>query len=272
MSASDAFRRFWHTENFTVSLIRDVLVALLAVFIILMLLWAYTGLWFALPMVSIESGSMEHANPPFGRLGSIDAGDMVLVQKISSASDIIPHGGPISGAEAQHGWQTYGGYGDVVIYKPMGRTDISQIIHRAMCWVDVSMTNGRVSYTIRDFGVYNQTTLTVPELGLYDRDPGWNHSGLLTKGDNNQICDQISTICPQPVKTEWISGKARGEIPWFGTINLFVQDLLHGTHSVTNVHGDSLVCLGIVLALLISIPIVLDVRDYYHRKRNTQKP
>jgi signal peptidase len=277
MSFTQSWKRFWHTEKSSIALLRDVLVALLAVLIILTALWAYTGQWFAAPMVAIESGSMEHANPPFGRLGTIDAGDMVLVQKISSASDIIPHGGPVSGAEAQHGWRTYGNYGDVVIYKPMNRTDVSQVIHRAMCWVTVSKHNGQYMYTIPDFGIYNATELTIPELGLDGRDPGWTHSGLLTKGDNNKIIDEISNICPQPVEVSWITGKARGEIPWIGTINLFFQDIMHSNDknynpTIPNVHEDSLVCLGIVLAILISIPIILDVNDYLRKKKNTQRP
>lgn len=261
------FIQFWKSEDNKISIVRDVVVALLAVFIILMLLWGYTGQWFAAPMVAIESGSMEHPNPPFGRLGTIDAGDMVLVQKVSKFEDVIPHGGPIMGAEAENGWQTYGDYGDVIIYKPMGRTDVSQIIHRAMCWVEVTIVDGKKSYTIADYGIYNETSLTITQFGLYNRDPGWTHSGFLTKGDNNEIIDQITDICPQPVKTEWISGKARLEIPWLGTINLFFEDVLHGKNTVANVHEDSLICLGVVITILVSIPIVLDVYDYLKKRR-----
>lgn len=264
------FLRFWKTENSKVSIIRDVVVALLAVLIILMILWGYTGQWFAAPMVAIESGSMEHPDSPFGRLGTIDAGDLVLVQKVAQRSDVIPHGGPIKGSEAENGWQSYGKYGDVIIYKPLGRTDVSQIIHRAMCWVDVSQTNGQTTYTIADYGVYNATSLTIPALGLYNRDPGWSHSGFLTKGDNNEVIDEITDICPEPVKVEWISGKARSEIPWLGTINLFFEDVLHGRNTVGNVHEDSLICLVIVISILVSIPIILDVSDYLKKKKKTQ--
>jgi signal peptidase I len=268
----ELFLRFWKSDNSKISIIRDVLVALLAVFVILMILWGYTGMWFAAPMVAIESGSMEHQPPgypaaPFGRLGTIDAGDMVLVQKISKRSDIDPHGGPVSGAEATNGWRSYGNFGDVVIYKPMGRTDVSQIIHRAMCWVDVTITSGVARYTIADYGVYNATTLTIPTLGLRGVDPEWTQSGFLTKGDNNQVIDQISDICPQPVQVSWISGKARSEIPWLGTINLFFEDIMHGKHTVDNVHEDSKICLGIVIALLVSIPIILDIYDYMKKRK-----
>ena len=271
MNIKKMFIQFWKSDNNKVSIIRDVVVALLAVFVILMILWGYTGQWFAAPMVAIESGSMEHPNSPFGRLGTIDAGDMVLVQKVSKMSDIVPHGGLIKGAEAENGWRSYGNYGDVIIYKPLGRTDVSQIIHRAMCWVDVYHKNNQTTYTIVDYGIDNKTVLNIPELGLYNRDPGWTHSGFLTKGDNNEVIDEITDICPEPVQLDWISGKARFEIPWLGTINLFFEDILHGRNTVGNVHEDSMICLGIVIAILVSIPIILDVYDYLKKRKNPKQ-
>lgn len=223
-------------------------------------------------MVAIESGSMEHNNAPFGRLGTIDAGDMVLVVKVSSRSDLVPHGGPVKGAQAENGMQTFGNYGDVIIYKPLGRTDVSQIIHRVMCWVDISFENGVRTYTIADYGIYNETSLTIPDLGLYGVSPKWMHSGYLTKGDHNDIIDEISDICPQPVILDWISGKARVEIPWFGTINLFFEDVLHGKNTVSNVHSDSLICLGIVIGILIAIPVSLDLYEYLKKRKQPQPP
>ncbi len=274
MTIKKAFIQFWKSENDKISLVRDVIVALLAVFIVLLFLWAYTGQWFSAPMVAIESGSMEHPNPPFGRLGTIDAGDMVLVQKVGSRKDVIPHGGPYGGAQAQDGWRSYGDYGDVIIYKPDGREDVSQIIHRCMCWVEVYPSETGVKYTIKEYGIYNETSLTIPELGLYNKqpNPAWTHSGFLTKGDNNDIIDQVTMICRQPIKVEWISGKARSEIPWLGTINLFFEDILHGKSTTSNVHEDSFICLGIVIAVLISIPILLDVRDYLNEKKKKKLP
>ncbi|MCK5459267.1 MAG: S26 family signal peptidase, partial [Thermoplasmatales archaeon] len=85
----------------------------------------------------------------------------------------------------------------------------------------------------------------------------------------------ISSICPQPLKMEWISGKARLEIPWLGTINLFFDDLLSDKlfsdgSTVGNVHEDCLICLGILIAILISIPIILDVKDYFMGEKKQQ--
>jgi signal peptidase len=271
MNIKKMFIQFWKSDNSKVSIIRDVVVALLVVFVILMILWGYTGQWFAAPMVAIESGSMEHPNSPYGRLGTIDAGDMVLVQKVSKIGDVIPHGSHLRGAEAENGWRSYGNYGDVIIYKPLGRTDVSQIIHRAMCWVDVYNINGQTTYTILDYAIENETSLTIPELGLYNRNPGWTHSGFLTKGDNNEVIDEITEICPEPVQLDWISGKARFEIPWLGTINLFFEDVLHGKNTVRNVHEDCMICLGIVIAILVSIPIILDVYEYLKKRKKSEQ-
>ena len=268
------FIRFWKSNNKKVSIIRDVVVALLAVFVILMILWGYTGQWFATPMVAIESGSMEHPNSPFGRLGTIDAGDMVLIQKVSKRNDVIPHGGPVMGAQAENSWKTYGDYGDVIIYHPDGNMQETPIIHRVMCWVQVNNKDGEKTFTINEFGIYNQTSIPpIPELGIDSTlvSPNWSQSGYLTKGDNNPTFDQDPyggiALARQPVRLDWIAGKARSEIPWVGTINIFFNDIFHGGNTVKNVHQDSIICLVIVIAVLISIPILLDIKEYLERKK-----
>ena len=271
MNIKEKVLRFWRSDNEKISILRDILIALMAVLIVLLILWTYTGQWFAAPMVAIESGSMEHSNSPFGRLGTIDAGDMVLVQKVYTDDDVTTHGGNYGGAMAENGLQTYGDYGDVIIYKPLGAEDVSQIIHRAMTWVDVNTDGEETTYTIEEYGIYNETSITVSQLGLRNSKPSWTHSGYLTKGDNNNIIDQMSNICSQPVKLKWISGKARLEIPWLGTINLFFEDLFSSKNTVSNVHEDSLICLGTVIAVLISIPIILDIKDYIKEKKNRQQ-
>jgi signal peptidase len=276
MNPKEKILQFLKTDNSKIVFIRDILVALLAVLIVLIFLWTYTGQWFQAPMVAIESGSMEHPdNPPFGRIGTIDAGDMVLVQRVYTIDDIITHGGNLGGAQAENGWRSYGDYGDVLIYKPLGRDDTPQIIHRAMCWVDVDKDGDTTKYTIEEYGIFEEETLDIPELGLHNKKPTWTHSGFITMGDNNNVIDQISSICPQPLKLEWISGKARLEIPWLGTINLFFDDLISGKlfsdeSTIGNVHEDCLICLGILITILISIPIILDIKDYFTKMNNKE--
>jgi len=280
-SIKNLFLRFWRSDNGKISLLRDILVALIAVLLILTALWAYTGQWFGTPMVAIESGSMMHDDEPYGRLGTIDAGDMVLLVKVNNRNDIVPYCEAIEqGDDVVH---TYGMYGDVIVYRKLGDTDEDQIIHRSMCWVDVEINESGNLYTIEEYDITRQRSLYIPELGIKSPSgsavtPDWSHSGFITKGDNshsNQLCDQVSDICPQPIKLEWISGKARSELPWIGTINLFFNDLTNGrftgdgdgkSPTVNNVPEDCLVCLFILIAILISIPISLDLYDYYRGK------
>jgi len=124
------FMKFWRSEDNKISLIRDVLVALFLVFIILLALWAYTGQWFGAPMVAIESGSMMHPNQPFGRFGTIDAGDMVFLVKVNKKADIITQA--MKDPDKYYYWD----YGDVIVYRPYGDENRDQIIHRAMAWVE----------------------------------------------------------------------------------------------------------------------------------------
>lgn len=279
MNIKEIFLHFWKSDNEKISIVRDVVVALLAVFVVLLILWAYTGQWFAAPMVAIESGSMEHEpprypDPPFGRFGTIDAGDMVLVQIVNKRADVISHGV----AQTNNDPIYYNDWGDVVIYHPDGDMEATQIIHRAMCWVEVTeLASGIPTYTIEEYGVVNQTVINLVEIGLSNvpshrnYNPSWSHSGFITKGDNNDVADQVGGIAREPVKAEWISGKARSEIPWLGTINLFFEDLLHGKGTVGNVHEDSLICLGILISILISIPISFDVYDYFKGRKKKQQ-
>jgi len=273
------FLKFWHSENDKITFIRDILVAVFVVLLILSCLWGYTGQWFGAPMVAIESGSMMHADEPYGRVGYIDAGDMVLLVKVNNLADLVVRGGTNGGEMAKEdGFQSYGDYGDVIVYRKYGRTDEEQIIHRAICWVEY---NDDKTYTVEEFGIYNENSITISQIGLSNYKP--SHSGYITKGDNpftNDRCDQAGGICSEPIKFEWVTGKARGELPWVGTINLLFNDIISGTFfndneqpTVYNVPQDCTVCLVILISALISIPVSLDVYDYYKgKKKNKYNP
>jgi signal peptidase len=267
----ELFLRFWRSDNGKISLMRDVLIALIAVLIILTGLWSYTGQWLGTPMVAIESGSMEHLDPPFGRLGTIDAGDMVLLVKVNNKDDVVTYKSAYAAKDQNYFF--YGKYGDVIVYRKYDDPNDDQIIHRAMCWLEYHEDYG--TYTVEDYAIINETAVTIKELGLQGYKP--THSGFITKGDNpvtNKQCDQAGGICTEPIKLEWISGKARSELPWIGTINLFFNDLVGGDFwdeneetTVYNVHSDSITCFIVLVAVLISIPVALDLYDYYRPKK-----
>ena len=272
------FVNFWKSDNDKISLIRDILIALFVVLLILTLLWSYTGQWFGAPMVAIESGSMMHEDESFGRIGTIDAGDMVLLVKVNDKEEILTRGFEYGGelAKGESGFQSYGDYGDVIIYRKYGRTDEDQIIHRAMCWIEYH--DEYDTYSVKEWGIDNESSITIPELKLTKYKP--SHSGFITKGDNpltNDRCDQAGGICSEPIKPEWITGKARFELPWIGTINLLFNDIISGSFfdskkeaTVFNVPYDSVICLVLLIIILISIPVTLDIYDYYKKHKKIE--
>lgn len=252
-------------------LVRDIIVAIAIVGIILAALWAYTGQFPDTPMVVVTSGSMMHDNTPYGRIGTIDPGDLVLVKNVDREDDVKTRG---KEGESLTDHRTYGDYGDVVIYYPMGNEKRTPIIHRAICWVE---RNSDGTYDVEEYDIHDTSAITIGELHLVNYRP--SHSGFITKGDNNELPDQYPNggICEQPVKVEWLIGKARGELPWFGLIKL----MIYGNEGVSAENGwvkvgnavapkDLWVCLGLSLLAIAAIPISLDVYDYYKKRKSEE--
>jgi len=114
-----AFMRFWHHENFWVSLLRDLVVALLLLAALALALYLYAGVW--PPMVSVEGNSM---------YPHMHDGDLVFLQGLGRTGVVTYEEGKVTG------YRTYEDYGDVIIYWPYGDKTVRPIIHRAMYWVD----------------------------------------------------------------------------------------------------------------------------------------
>ncbi|NLA38247.1 MAG: S26 family signal peptidase [Methanomicrobiales archaeon] len=115
---------------------------------------------------------------------NMNVGDLVLVV------DENRFGGLTTWDRGQlTGYRSFGDYGDVIIYRPNGVDSVHPIIHRAMGYVDP---------------------------------PG----GYITKGDNNLYIDQKEgALIPgigqvEPVKKEWIVGKALFAVPLIGYLPL----------------------------------------------------
>lgn len=238
--------------------VKDVLTAVIVILIIVAAMFAYTGVW--PPMVVIESGSMMHDDSSYGKIGTIDPGDFTFVKKINGRNDVVTY---YQGEKT--GYKTYSNYGDVIVYVKNG-VGGTPVIHRAMCWVEVNVTEEGVFYDIPELNYYHISTITITELNLNNYDPNVNHSGFLTKGDANNGCDQDSSAGIEDelgrkvgiVKPEWIIGKARGEIPWFGGIKLSVDDWSSGTNNAGNVAQDCWVMLGVSILILFTLPIAAD--------------
>ena len=161
----------------------DLLFSIVVVAAIGLLLFAYAGTWPAI--VSVVGDSM---------YPHMHDGDLVLLQGLDRASIITYN------AAAATNYTQYAEPGDVIVYRPYGRTDLHPVIHRAIRWVNASEP-------------------------MWPGGPAAPESGFITLGDNNRgACDQMApNICYlQPVEPGWIIGIARYNVPYLGFIRSLV--------------------------------------------------
>ena len=174
-----AVKSFRESENPVIAFGREILWVVAAVGGIALLLFLVCGTWPA--VVAVESESM---------LPNMHVNDLVFVVQKDRF-------GPLQTYETggNTGYMKFGNYGDVIIYKPNGGSNIHPIIHRAMG--------------------YHDAAWFAANLHLQE-----SHDGYLTLGDHNQLYDQQSSINGigpiQPVKDEWIVGKALFSVPLLG--------------------------------------------------------
>jgi signal peptidase len=251
-----------------------------AVAILIAALFLYTANW--PPMVVVESDSMQHG--PNDVLGIINTGDIVLVKKVSVPSDVNTYV-----ASEPTGYTTYGEPGDVILYYPNGVMGSTPVIHRAILWIDYNQSTGSFDapsllglscpsqYSIETPSgtktcLSNPWTPVTGTLNLYNvgwtdltisidfssllMEPGGPASGYITMGDNNNgLYDQkqegkdcaISCI----VQPGWVLGVARGMVPWFGALKLWLDG---NTWYVPSQTWDYL---ALCIVLIITLPFVV---------------
>lgn len=183
MNLKEAFHAFKESDDFLVSIARDIVTVLGAVMVFAILSQIIFGMW--TPMVAVESGSMEpHMN----------IGDIVFIQS-ADRTDIITN------EEGMNNYTSFDGYGDVILYKPLGQEGVTPIIHRAMYYVEEGEP-------------------------MWEGGPAAPHAGYITKGDNsvtNKYYDQQGQVSHlTPVKEEWVIGIARFKIPYVGYLRLML--------------------------------------------------
>jgi signal peptidase I len=177
--------------------------------------------------VLVESSSMMHGDAP--DRGILDTGDLAQVIEYSSEDDIVTY---FEGKERDY--KTAGDYGDVIIYWRNGDESTTPIIHRVILWLEFDQE-------ATDADPDNKSYFNIPELGLYNltgqfviaeyfktyypdepngpliidfdkiyQNMGSNpHSGYLTKGDYNPLTGIDQYTNSEPVKFEWIEGRAQ---------------------------------------------------------------
>jgi signal peptidase len=257
--------------------LRGFIIVAVLILLIIGSLVLYSGAW--PPLVVVESRSMQHSSTE-SFIGTIDTGDMVILKKVANDGEVRTYLESLA-----DGYQTYGEFGDVVIYRPFGSESQTPIIHRALLRMEYNSTGG--GYDIPALGAlpismwdvlggpedwhnlktelvltgigYNQMTVRVNIsniLGNFNHYSMTPFSGLITLGDfNHGVVDQMTNICWAPVKSEWLSGVARGELPWFGLLKLWIT----GPMPDGPIPENSKTGLFVSLGLLIGVPIALDV-------------
>lgn len=252
-------------------ILRDVVGAVILVAVIVGGLAAATGGTWP-PFLVIESESMMHVDSsPYGRVGTIDVGDVVFSRAVHSASDVRlwVDGGP----------NPYGRPGDVILYAQDGDRGNTTIVHRAITWIDVvRLPNGSTQYRVKwvdhQVRVFGDAGVYFPDLGFDERfgftpDDGYRpaYSGFITKGDNaftNPAPDQALGIS-KIVDPSWVDGKAYGEVPWMGLAKLAFQvgvtnPDVPGFYRIGNAFAplELWTCFFATLGVLIVVPFTLD--------------
>ncbi|HJH30393.1 MAG TPA: signal peptidase I [Methanosarcinaceae archaeon] len=183
MNTKDAIYTFRNSDNFWISLTRDILTIALAVLVFASFSQVAFGMW--TPMVAVESGSMEpHMN----------IGDIVFIESIDRTEIVTKQ--PDNGD-----YLSFGESGDVILYRPMGHEDMTPIIHRAMYYVE----KGEIMWTGGP---------PAPCSGYITKG-----DNPLTNTHFDQQGDISYHI---PIKDEWIIGVARYKIPYVGYLRLLL--------------------------------------------------
>lgn len=181
-----------HPKSEGATFVRDIILIMLVVAGIGIVLFGVSGTWPAL--VAVESGSMEPNLPTYSLVFVVDEnrfGDWMTQDE----------------AEAADTHKVFNEYGDVIVYQPNGMKGVTPIIHRAI------------------------TTVTKEEAQALGFTGDAAHSGVITKGDNeitNPYPDQFGSFPSygisrmEPVKEEWIVGKAVFAVPLIGWVPLHI--------------------------------------------------
>lgn len=201
-------RRLVTTDYGTVAFVQDVAWSLVIVAVIGLVLFSVGGLW--PPLVAVESSSMAP---------NLQTGDLVFIMEEHRFAGAAAYDGTgvvtyQTGLAVEY--TKFNKYGDVIVYQPNGNNHTTPVIHRARFWVRDGQNWYGEAKRVYLGGADNCAELSnCPS----------KHAGFVTKGDNNELYDQVSNApisspISEPVKPSWVTGTAEFRIPWLGRIRL----------------------------------------------------
>jgi len=103
------------------------------------------------PLVVVESNSMQHDSS--GEIGTIDAGDLILVHAPED-NRIITFAEATDPKSEYYGYESLGMEGDVIIYERNGESDSTPIIHRALFEISIGQALPAENQNDCDEGVF----------------------------------------------------------------------------------------------------------------------
>jgi signal peptidase len=198
---------FRNSNHWAVALGRDLLWIGGVVGSIALALFLICGTWPA--VVTIESQSM---------VPHMNIGDLVVVVEKDRFGPLQTW---VQGNTT--GYRKFENYGDVIIYQPNGAKNpvvpipflssgVHPIIHRAMDKADTADLPKYLMLDLANISKYYEP-----------------HGGYITKGDNNKNIDQVAVYqglgVIEPVKDEWIIGKALFTVPLVGYLPLHIVEV-----------------------------------------------
>ena len=140
------------------TLLSEILLAVTMIGLLIFALYAHTGSM--PPLVVVESSSMVHDIE--GEIGSIDAGDLVLVHNRDFDS-IVTFAEATDPENTNYGYEQHGLEGDVIIYKKNGEGG-TPIIHRAI----MEVIPNQIYSPNRDMPSNASNSQHCPDGGTYD--------------------------------------------------------------------------------------------------------
>lgn len=169
-------------------LVKDIIFVVVVVGGISLLSQLVLGLW--TPMVAVESGSM---------VPNLNIGDIVVVQG-ASRTDVIPWD------EAEKtGYTAFNNPGDVILYRPYGKASLNLLDQ-------LKMLIGFAPDKDKATPIIHRALRYVKEgEAMWDGGPLAPFSGYITKGDHNDVIDQMAGQIFGTAKTSYIQAN-RGDI------------------------------------------------------------
>jgi len=192
------------SDHTAIELLRETASSALLVLVIGLVLFGVSGIW--PPMVAVESGSMEP---------HMERGDLIFVmeeQRLAPEFATAETGVVTYRTGESEGFRKLGDYGDVIVFRPDGKTSETPIIHRARFWVNDSENW---------YDDANPEYLPGDSCADIVNCPAPN-AGFVTLGDNNRHYDQ-ATGQSRPVRPSWVRGTAEVRVPFLGHVRLAFQ-------------------------------------------------